>query len=171
LNPSFLLRHPLPSSSIADIIREAPLGQLIRWLTKNKLLNYPEGQADFQCPNCYRDLASVDSRSTIEEKNSDLEPSDPAGRKEAGVLTENEQSPSPPDKDLNHLQDLEDLRTHKTSVTVRSSSDAQHDLEQLYTQKTHVTITAGIGARPALTRTKTREIPESDSILKGRNNH
>ncbi|KAK4548435.1 hypothetical protein LTR36_009345 [Oleoguttula mirabilis] len=38
---------------MADLIRDAPLGQLIRYLTGNKVLLYPEEKPDFQCPMCY----------------------------------------------------------------------------------------------------------------------
>ncbi|KAK1245606.1 hypothetical protein MKX08_005235 [Trichoderma sp. CBMAI-0020] len=36
-----------------DIIREAPLGQAIRFLTRNKLLQYPEEKPDFKLPDLY----------------------------------------------------------------------------------------------------------------------
>jgi DHA1 family multidrug resistance protein-like MFS transporter len=38
---------------MADLIREAPLGQTIRWLTKNRLFQYPEERADFELPVQY----------------------------------------------------------------------------------------------------------------------
>lgn len=38
---------------MADVIRDAPLGQLIRLLTKNTYLQYPEEKADFICPARY----------------------------------------------------------------------------------------------------------------------
>ncbi len=143
---------------MADVIREAPLGQIIRWVTRNKFLKYPEEEADFQCPRCYRDPESADSLSVIEEKNSEVESADPAGRKEVGHPEPNEQKSLPPAKDINHHRDVGNLHTHKTNVSVGSSIDHEHDLEKLYTQKTHTTITSGIGAQPALTRTKTREM-------------
>ncbi|THW33676.1 MFS general substrate transporter [Aureobasidium pullulans] len=36
-----------------DLIRDAPLGQVIRYLTGNKLLQYPEEKSGFECPSCY----------------------------------------------------------------------------------------------------------------------
>ncbi|KAK6444482.1 hypothetical protein FP744_10000730 [Trichoderma asperellum] len=36
-----------------EIIREAPLGQAIRFLSRNRLLQYPEEKADFQLPDLY----------------------------------------------------------------------------------------------------------------------
>ena len=41
---------PLPMS---DLIREAPIGQIIRWVTGNKLLPYPEEKSDFELPTEY----------------------------------------------------------------------------------------------------------------------
>jgi len=38
-----------------DTIRDAPIGQIIRWITKNKYLKYPEEEPDFQCPSSYSD--------------------------------------------------------------------------------------------------------------------
>lgn len=37
------------------IIRDAPIGQLIRYLTKNRVLLYPEEKSDYVCPSCYQD--------------------------------------------------------------------------------------------------------------------
>jgi DHA1 family multidrug resistance protein-like MFS transporter len=36
-----------------DIIRDSSLGQLIRFITKNKALLYEEEKATFSCPKCY----------------------------------------------------------------------------------------------------------------------
>jgi DHA1 family multidrug resistance protein-like MFS transporter len=38
---------------MADLIREAPLGQLIRWISGNRLFKYPEERADFVLPAQY----------------------------------------------------------------------------------------------------------------------
>jgi DHA1 family multidrug resistance protein-like MFS transporter len=39
---------------MADLIREAPIGQLIRLLTRNRVLQYPEEKPDFELPETYR---------------------------------------------------------------------------------------------------------------------
>lgn len=39
---------------MSDMIREAPLGQAIRFLTRNKFLQYPEEKPGFQLPDVYR---------------------------------------------------------------------------------------------------------------------
>ncbi|KAK5098829.1 hypothetical protein LTS08_006207 [Lithohypha guttulata] len=38
---------------VADIIRDAPLGQFIRYVTRNRVLQYPEERDDWQCPEAY----------------------------------------------------------------------------------------------------------------------
>jgi len=38
---------------MTDMLREAPLGQIIRWVTKNRLLPYPEELPDFELPATY----------------------------------------------------------------------------------------------------------------------
>lgn len=38
---------------MADLIREAPIGQVIRWLTNAKYLKYPEERAGFELPATY----------------------------------------------------------------------------------------------------------------------
>ncbi|EFZ04067.1 Major facilitator superfamily transporter [Metarhizium robertsii ARSEF 23] len=41
---------------MADIIRDAPLGQLIRWATSNRYLQYPEEKAGFKLPSPWQQL-------------------------------------------------------------------------------------------------------------------
>lgn len=41
------------SNMISDLIREAPFGQLLRYITDNRVLQYPEEKADFRCPDKY----------------------------------------------------------------------------------------------------------------------
>jgi MFS transporter, DHA1 family, multidrug resistance protein len=44
-----------PIGMATEIIRDAPVGQLLRWLTGNRVLQYPEELPGFQCPTCYKD--------------------------------------------------------------------------------------------------------------------
>ena len=39
--------------TLTELVRDAPIGQLIRYITKNKVLLYPEERPGFQCPSCY----------------------------------------------------------------------------------------------------------------------
>jgi DHA1 family multidrug resistance protein-like MFS transporter len=38
---------------MTDLIREAPLGQIIRYVSGNKLFLYQDEKPDFRCPNSY----------------------------------------------------------------------------------------------------------------------
>ncbi|KAF2841587.1 MFS general substrate transporter [Patellaria atrata CBS 101060] len=46
---------------MSDLIRDAPIGQIIRWITKNKVLQYPEEKDDWECPPSYQKGGSGDS--------------------------------------------------------------------------------------------------------------
>lgn len=49
---------------MSDLIREAPIGQIIRFISRNKYLQYPEEKPDFQLPEAYRDALEGKSSST-----------------------------------------------------------------------------------------------------------
>ena len=53
-----------------DIVREAPLGQAIRFLSRNRLLRYPEELPDFELPGQYTNLlkSSTDSKSNHHDR-------------------------------------------------------------------------------------------------------
>ena len=38
---------------MSDLIRDAPIGQIIRYVTGNKYLQYPEERSDYVCPRSY----------------------------------------------------------------------------------------------------------------------
>lgn len=52
-----------------DIIREAPIGQAIRFISRNRLLRYPEEESAFQLPAQYTSLLNSDEKSTQEYGN------------------------------------------------------------------------------------------------------
>ncbi|PTB73033.1 MFS general substrate transporter [Trichoderma longibrachiatum ATCC 18648] len=49
---------------MADLIRDAPMGQVIRWITKNKYFKYPEEREDFQLPEPWIQLLNGESVTT-----------------------------------------------------------------------------------------------------------
>ncbi|KAH9222275.1 multidrug transporter [Leptodontidium sp. 2 PMI_412] len=49
---------------MTDLLREAPLGQMIRWATKNKYLKYPEEREDFQLPLAYTTMLNASKNET-----------------------------------------------------------------------------------------------------------
>ncbi|KAK1237769.1 hypothetical protein MKX07_003605 [Trichoderma sp. CBMAI-0711] len=46
---------------MADLIRDAPLGQVVRWVTRNKYFKYPEEREDFQLPEPWIQLLNGES--------------------------------------------------------------------------------------------------------------
>ncbi|KAL8682755.1 MAG: hypothetical protein Q9224_006746, partial [Gallowayella concinna] len=60
---------------MADIIRDAPIGQLIRFVTHNKLLQYPEEKPGFQLPESYNTALNALTIPTIMEKHPSSSPS------------------------------------------------------------------------------------------------
>jgi MFS transporter, DHA1 family, multidrug resistance protein len=47
---------------MADILRDAPLGQVIRWATGNKFLRYPEEMPGFELPSTYTTLLNTSDK-------------------------------------------------------------------------------------------------------------
>lgn len=66
---------------VADLIRDAPFGQLVRLITRNRVFQYPEEKPDFQCPSCYSEDQALEkprsrrepSRTTTSEAQNDAE--------------------------------------------------------------------------------------------------
>lgn len=101
---------------MSDLIREAPLGQVIRFVTRNKLLQYPEEKPDFQLPDVYRAF--------LEEKPSSLSPS-------------SSESPTPPrdvskeksSLERNPVEDLEAARLTRTKSRTATTPYSENRLE------------------------------------------
>ena len=70
---------------VADLIRDAPFGQLVRYITHNRIFKYAEEQDDWTCPCVYsqqKQTSPVDSSS-------------------ASYTGDNEQTNQPPDLEIN----------------------------------------------------------------------
>jgi len=61
---------------MAEILRDAPLGQIIRWISRNKLLKYPEEIDGFELPATYNAILN----SSHSEKKPSQRPTPPASR-------------------------------------------------------------------------------------------
>ncbi|RMX83183.1 hypothetical protein D0867_16115, partial [Hortaea werneckii] len=79
---------------MADLFRDAPIGQIIRYVTGNRVLQYPEERPDFQCPHGYtpNDMtdrkpqptsspvstpSADDRQDSVDPEKAGLEPSEP----------------------------------------------------------------------------------------------
>ena len=50
-----------------DLIRDTTLGQILRALTRNRILKYPEELPGFQCPVCYKGVEGQDPAADDEQ--------------------------------------------------------------------------------------------------------
>lgn len=126
----------------AELIRDAPIGQLLRWVTHNKILLYPEERADFQLPTGYRTADAVHEKTTSSVASPSLAASpyspDPDDLEKAYLEPVEVPSRHPSDVDRHHLERMEtaeDVEFHRTE-TQRS------DLEKAVTNRSHLTKTA-----------------------------
>lgn len=69
---------------MSDLIREAPIGQIIRFITRNKFLKYPEEKPGFDLPEAYRD--AIEGKSPTSRSDSSITPPPQDVEKEAPSL-------------------------------------------------------------------------------------
>ncbi|KAM5348435.1 hypothetical protein ACJ41O_008259 [Fusarium nematophilum] len=134
---------------MADIIRDAPLGQLIRFVTRNRYLQYPEEKAGFKLPDPWVILMN-NPDAVIEEgsPNSGTENITAAASSASSTVADGpdaadpEPKPKPREPKLEHDEDPErgpPLRLHRTrsaqetqTYTVdRLEADEHHDMEKV----------------------------------------
>ncbi|EON66619.1 hypothetical protein W97_05865 [Coniosporium apollinis CBS 100218] len=118
---------------MSDLIRDAPIGAILRWATGNKILQYPEEKPDFHCPTCY---SSSQATPTPEK----AEPSLPVVDTLHGDVL-----PSKPESDD---AILEKRKTLERTVTASTASSSASNLNRPRTTAS---------ARPGLERVATRE--------------
>ena len=134
---------------MSELIRDAPIGQIIRYITGNKVLLYPEERSDFQCPMCYaqpdadpemQNKAKRYPSSTSEKGSSE----DPADAEKAGMeAVEPEESPA----EVNR----EGLRRLDTAQLERA--ETAHDFERRESIRSSLSRTA---TKSALEKAQTR---------------
>jgi DHA1 family multidrug resistance protein-like MFS transporter len=131
---------------VTALIRDAPIGQILRYLTNNRILKYPEELTDFVIPAAYpRHTRPPPKRlSTDATEVPQLEPEGPATEEvcypDPETILEKQRSESE-DESSN---DLEKIQTAKTQYTARTQisrvgtrtalhkSTTQADLEQQF---------------------------------------
>jgi DHA1 family multidrug resistance protein-like MFS transporter len=118
---------------MSHLIRDAPLGQLIRYVTKNKVLQYPEEKPDFICPDYY----SNSYHDQVTKHISKVDPSLPS--RNDSIKDDLEKEIAEPDSDL-HLTRTETDRS-------------RHELSKTNTTRSAL---SRVGSRLALEQSKTR---------------
>src|SRR5258708_5231889 len=123
-------------------IRDATAGQIIRFVTRNRFLQYPEERADFVCPSAY--TRGVDTSSSIAptpaEEKPEVQPSEPAEPTE----------PVEPVEPVESAEEKEDLEK------IVTAEDGPH-LEGIRTYATQRSQIERVGTRTALQRSLTQK--------------
>ncbi len=128
---------------MSALIRDAPFGQIVRYITNNRIFQYPEERSDFQIPAAYAQHAAkrLDSYTSSAPT---AQPEDPAVEEVVypdpeTVLEKTEtQSEDENTSDLERLQTIRSAHTARTQIsrvgtrTALSKSISRADLEQQF---------------------------------------
>lgn len=110
---------------MSDLIRDAPFGQIVRWITKNKYFQYPEEKAGFELPQTY--LTALNSEKAIEIQR----PSTPHSTHSSQTAN----TASRPPLGERNPSDLEKQPTHR-SEDLESGSESTSTVASLQLQRT-----------------------------------
>lgn len=145
---------------MSDLIRDAPIGQIIRYLTKNRLLKYPEELDTWQCPHSYDENAATEKIAAIKldeaTREHVVEPHESAIKEEVEPKEEIKRPREEvADFSSSDGEDLEEGAGGMEKIATHKEDDHGH-LEHIRTVRTTTGIER-VGTRSALTESKTRE--------------
>ncbi|KAH8880655.1 MFS general substrate transporter [Thozetella sp. PMI_491] len=121
---------------MSSLIRDAPVGQVIRWVTRNKVLQYPEEKSDFKLPEAWAQVAEGNSPSSQPEFFEDSDTTFTSGASTSSPDEENqaeEADPAPYAQARGDGLRLARTRTREETepyTQERLEADRQHDLEK-----------------------------------------
>ncbi|KAJ9604659.1 hypothetical protein H2200_010773 [Cladophialophora chaetospira] len=101
---------------MSELMREAAFGQVVRWLSKNRLFSYPEDRPDFQLPTEYQAFFNPEK---VPKNEEDI---DMRGASMERVPTREETVPYSYER-YNIEQELEVARTKSVSIAPRTTND------------------------------------------------
>lgn len=70
---------------MADLIRESAIGQLIRWATNNRYLQYPEEKPGFQLPQAWLDIVNGTEKAGYNNSRASTSPEDSSDNNNAAT--------------------------------------------------------------------------------------
>jgi len=133
---------------MSALIRDAPIGQVIRWATNNRYLKYPEERDDFEVPVSYVRLQHVERKSipTLSSTDDETPATEPEGPAIEATYPDPEtileqDNVSEEDQDGSDLEKIQTARTNHTARTQISrvgtktalqKSISRADLEQQF---------------------------------------
>lgn len=118
---------------MSDLIREAPIGQLIRYFTRNRYFQYPEEEPDFQPPSYYGPSPNIAPKTLSPDPSSreTTSPDTPSTHSLEAI-----ESPLPPAEKLESRRSLGGDLEKVASRLALQKSETRHDLEQAFTNAT-----------------------------------
>ncbi|KAF2716178.1 putative caffeine resistance protein 5 [Polychaeton citri CBS 116435] len=127
---------------MADIIRDSPLGQLVRYLTRNRVLLYPEERPNFRCPYLDGSLHFT-AKTTTADRTSP-----------SSIIGSGDDEKQVPDTDLDDDRE----KTTKFVESETSKSELEQPVEASATVKSSL---GRINTRTALSRSNTQAALET----------
>lgn len=146
---------------MSALLRDAPVGQLIRWATKNRVLQYPEEKPGFVCPDCYQgEKPSYASDASTPIKSPPVVPDIAEKLEDPAILGANLLATAPTVRDadpFDHAGAHESLNSRTLSKVVTrhemSKMNTRADLEQAYTNATQQESMKNQQSRPIMPET------------------
>lgn len=151
----------------AEIIRDAPIGQILRWVTRNRILHYPEERPDFKLPIGYG-LAKPGYSSTSDATTPAQTPApySPGSEDVEKANLEPVEAKSRNSSDADRFY-LERIDTAKDGEFERNHS-IQSDLAKATTNRSHLSRTATRTALESIhTRAQLDEVFRVASLARG----
>jgi DHA1 family multidrug resistance protein-like MFS transporter len=104
-----------------SFIRTSAAGQIIRFITKNRVLQYPDEKPDFECPSCYAETQATEDTAVPESRPSQEDDSEERSRT---IATENDDRISgiPSLEHVETAPDMDDAESQAAKEYSRSSS-------------------------------------------------
>ncbi|KFY46609.1 hypothetical protein V495_02359 [Pseudogymnoascus sp. VKM F-4514 (FW-929)] len=123
---------------MSDLLREAPLGQLLRYVTKNRLFPYPEELPGFEIPETYKAALKPEEK-PIEQPRSQRQLNREAGSQSSETQVTPDLQPC--DQDIEHQSTLSGQTTQQLTHE-RLDADIQVTIERVASEPIYPVKTA-----------------------------
>jgi DHA1 family multidrug resistance protein-like MFS transporter len=120
---------------MTELIRETPLGQLIRLLSRNHLLRYPEEEPDFKLPPQYITLLRSDEKSHQQHQPPTANGREVDGKDEDPATTGTSEHGYSMDQDLETLATVNSVASVRTHPYTNERFEMEQNLAELNATK------------------------------------
>jgi DHA1 family multidrug resistance protein-like MFS transporter len=151
-----------------DFVRSSVAGQILRFITRNRVLQYPEERPDFKCAKCYADPTAPETLFRHEEDSTESSQTEKAPHEEEQIaripssLDRAETAPYTEDAEASAVRQYtrrDSAATNLTRIPTIADAEKVHtlaDLENVYSVATHREEFRAAPSRP-IAPTKTSE--------------